>query len=63
MLNAPEAKSIELMVGDEVLRLASGDPERSKVLDFRREIDFRTGVLALGVDLAHPRADGRTRVV
>ena len=31
MLNAPEAKSIELAVGDEVLRLAPDHPERSEV--------------------------------
>ena len=31
MLNAPEAKSIELRVGDEVLRLAPDRPERSTV--------------------------------
>lgn len=45
MLHAPEAKSIELRVGDEVLRLAPDHPERSHVTDFRREIDFRNGVL------------------
>ncbi|HEY7625889.1 MAG TPA: glycosyl hydrolase family 65 protein [Ilumatobacteraceae bacterium] len=45
MLHAPEAKSIELRIGDEVLRLAPDHPERSHVTDFRREIDFRTGVL------------------
>ena len=62
MLNAPEAKSIELMVGDEVLRMAPDDPERSKVLDFRREIDFRTGVLRSEL-IWHTRAAGKVRVV
>ena len=62
LLNAPEAKSIELTVGDEVLRLAPGHPERSQVTDFRREIDFRTGVLRSELTW-HPRAGGRVRVV
>ncbi|MDQ1495651.1 MAG: alpha,alpha-trehalose phosphorylase, partial [Actinomycetota bacterium] len=62
MLNAPEAKSIELMVGDEVLRLAPEHPERSQVTDFRREIDFRTGVLRSELTW-HTRAGGRVRVV
>lgn len=44
MLHAPEAKAIEVRIGDEVLRLAPG-PERSDVSDFHREIDFRIGVL------------------
>ena len=61
MLHAPEAKSIELMIGDEVLRLAPG-PERSQVTDFRREIDFRTGVLRSELTW-HTRAGGRVRVV
>ena len=61
MLHAPEAKSIELKVGDEVLRLAPG-PERSQVTDFRREIDFRTGVLRSELTW-HTRAGGRVRVV
>jgi alpha,alpha-trehalose phosphorylase len=62
MLNAPEAKAIELMVGEEVLRLAPDHPERSKVTDFRREIDFRTGVLRSELTW-HTRAGGRVRVV
>ena len=62
MLNAPEAKSIELTVGDEVLRLAPDHPERSQVTDFRREIDFRTGVLHSELTW-HTRAGGRVRVV
>ncbi|MEY2416306.1 MAG: alpha,alpha-trehalose phosphorylase [Ilumatobacteraceae bacterium] len=62
MLNAPEAKSIELMVGEEVLRLAPDHHERSPVTDFRREIDFRTGVLRSELTW-HPRAGGRVRVV
>ena len=61
LLNAPEAKSIELTVGAEVLRLAPGHPERSQVTDFRREIDFRTGVLRSGLTW-HTRAAGRVRV-
>ena len=62
MLNAPEAKSIELTVGGEVLRLAPYHPERSQVTDFRREIDFRTGVLHSELTW-HTRAGGRVRVV
>ncbi len=62
MLNAPEAKAIELRVGDEVLRMAPDDPERSKVLDFRREIDFRSGVLRSEL-IWHTRASGTARVV
>ncbi|MEO8264970.1 MAG: glycosyl hydrolase family 65 protein [Ilumatobacteraceae bacterium] len=62
LLNAPEAKSIELAVGDEVLRLSPGHPERSQVTDFRREIDFRTGVLRSQLTW-HTRAGGRVRVV
>jgi alpha,alpha-trehalose phosphorylase len=62
MLNAPEAKSIELVVGEEVLRLAPGHPERSQVTDFQREIDFRTGVLRSELTW-HTRAGGRVRVV
>jgi alpha,alpha-trehalose phosphorylase len=62
MLNAPEAKSIELTVGDEVLRLAPDHPERSHVTDFRREIDFRTGVLHSELTW-HTRAAGRVRVL
>jgi alpha,alpha-trehalose phosphorylase len=62
MLHAPEAKSIELTVGDDVLRLAPDHPERSEVTDFRREIDFRTGVLRSELTW-HTRAGGRVRVV
>jgi alpha,alpha-trehalose phosphorylase len=62
MLNAPEAKSIELMVGDELLRLAPEHPERSRVTDFRREIDFRTGVLRSELTW-HTHVGGRVRVV
>jgi alpha,alpha-trehalose phosphorylase len=62
MIHAPEAKSIELTVGDEVLRLASGHPERSQVTDFGREIDFRTGVLRSELTW-HTRAGGRVHVV
>ena len=61
LLNAPEAKSIELTVGDEVLRLAAGHPDRSKVTDFRREIDFRIGVLRSELTW-HTRTSGRVRV-
>jgi alpha,alpha-trehalose phosphorylase len=61
LLNAPEAKSIELTVGGEVLRLAPGHPQRSRVTDFRREIDFRTGVLRSELTW-HTRAGGRVRV-
>jgi alpha,alpha-trehalose phosphorylase len=45
LLNAPDAKSIEVAVGDEVLRLESGHPDRADVTDHRRSIDFREGVL------------------
>ena len=44
ILNAPDAKSMELAVGGESLLLAPDQPERSEISDFRREIDFRTGV-------------------
>jgi alpha,alpha-trehalose phosphorylase len=62
MLHAPEAKSIEVAVGDEVLHLAPDHPERSQVTDFRREIDFRTGVLRSELTW-HTRAAGRVRLV
>ena len=62
MLHAPEAKSIEVTVGGEVLRLAPDQPERSQVTDFRREIDFRTGVLRSELTW-HTRAGARVRVV
>ncbi len=62
MLHAPEAKSIELTVGDEVLHLAPDHPKRSQVTDFRREIDFRAGVLRSELTW-HTRAGGRVRVV
>jgi alpha,alpha-trehalose phosphorylase len=62
LLNAPEAKSIELSVGGEVLRLAPDHPERSQVSDFRREIDFRTGVLRSQL-IWHTRAGQRVSVV
>jgi alpha,alpha-trehalose phosphorylase len=62
MLHAPEAKAIGLKVGDEVLRLAPDHPERSQVTDFRREIDFRTGVLRSEL-IWHSRASGRVRVI
>ena len=38
-----EAKSIELTIGDELLRLAPDHPERSRVTDFRREIGVARG--------------------
>ena len=62
LLNAPEAKSIEVTIGQEVLRLAPEHPERSQVTDFRREIDFRTGVLHSELTW-HTRAGGRVRIV
>ena len=61
MLNAPEAKSIELTVGNEVLRLTPDHAERSQVTDFRREIDFRAGLLRSELTW-HLRAGGRVRV-
>lgn len=45
LLNAPEGKSIEVAIDGEVFRLAFDHPERSHVTDFRRVIDFRTGVM------------------
>ncbi len=62
LLNAPEAKSIELTLGGEILRLALDHPERSQVSDFRREIDFRTGVLHSELTW-HTSAGARVRVV
>jgi alpha,alpha-trehalose phosphorylase len=62
MLNAPEGKAIELRVGDEVLRLAADHPDRSQVTDFRREIDFRAGVLRSEMTW-HTRAAGKVRIV
>jgi len=62
MLNAPEGKPIELSVGDEVLRLAPDHPDRSQLTDFRREIDFRTGVLRSEMTW-NTRATGRVRIV
>ncbi|HEY4607784.1 MAG TPA: glycoside hydrolase family 65 protein, partial [Ilumatobacteraceae bacterium] len=62
LLNAPEAKSIEVAVGGEVLRLASDHPERSQVSDFHREIDFRTGLLRCELTW-QTRSSGRVRVV
>ena len=62
MIHAPEAKSIEVSVGDEVLRLAPDHPERSQVTDFRREIDFRSGVLRAELTW-HTRTGARVRVV
>src|SRR6188768_4473875 len=45
ILNAPDAKSMELSVGGESLRLTGDPAERADVSDFQRDIDFRTGVL------------------
>ncbi|HEY0520452.1 MAG TPA: glycosyl hydrolase family 65 protein [Ilumatobacteraceae bacterium] len=61
LLNAPEAKCTELSVGGEVLRLAPG-AERSRVSDFHREIDFRTGIMQSELTW-HTRAGGSVRVV
>src|SRR6188768_2087118 len=41
ILNAPDAKSMELSVGGESLSITEG----AEITDFEREIDFRTGVL------------------
>ena len=62
MLHAPEAKVLEVKVGDEILRLAPDHSDRSQVTDFRREIDFRTGVLRSEL-IWHTRAAGKVRVV
>ena len=62
LLNAPEAKSIELMVGDEVLHLAPEHPQQSRVSDVRREINFRTGILCSEL-IWHTGAGARVRVV
>ncbi len=45
LLNAPDAKSIELDVGGEVLRLAPLHRDQSNVSSYLRTIDFRDGVL------------------
>lgn len=61
MLHAPEAKSMEVSIDGEVLRLAPG-PERSQVSEVHRHIDFRTGVLHSEL-IWHTRGGGRVRVV
>jgi alpha,alpha-trehalose phosphorylase len=45
ILDAPDAKSLRLEVGGDVLHLAADHHERSDVADFERSIDFRAGVL------------------
>jgi alpha,alpha-trehalose phosphorylase len=62
ILNAPDAKSMELAVGGEPLLLAPHQPERSQISDFSREIDFRTGVSSSRFTW-HPRGGGRVGVV
>jgi alpha,alpha-trehalose phosphorylase len=62
ILNAPDAKSMELSVGGEPLLLAGQGPDRSQISDFRREIDFRNGVLTSRFTW-HPRRGGRVAVV
>jgi alpha,alpha-trehalose phosphorylase len=46
LLEAPDGKSIELRVDDEVLRLDPNAEDRSAIANFNRAIDFRTGVLS-----------------
>ena len=58
ILNAPDAKSMELTVGGESLSIGDG----AEVTDFVREIDFRTGVLTSRFTW-HPRHGGRVAVV
>ena len=58
ILNAPDAKSMELTVGGEPLSIVDG----ADVTDFRRDIDFRTGVLTSRFTW-HPRRGGRVDVV
>src|SRR5262249_36752041 len=41
ILNAPDAKSMELVVGDETLLLAGEAADRAEISDFERAIDFR----------------------
>jgi alpha,alpha-trehalose phosphorylase len=62
LLNAPEAKAIEVVVDGEVLRVAPDHPERSRLMDFRREIDFRTGVLRTEF-VWQTRSDAKVRVI
>ena len=61
ILNAPDAKSMELAVAGEPLLLAA-QPDRAEISDFHREIDFRTGVLTSRFTW-HPRGGGRVGVV
>ena len=61
ILNAPDAKSMELTVAGEPLLLAA-HPDRAEISDFHREIDFRTGVLTSRFTW-HPRGGGRVGVV
>ena len=62
ILNAPDAKSMELAVAGEPLLLAAHHPDRAEISDFHREIDFRTGVLTSRFTW-HPRGGGRVGVV
>ena len=62
ILHAPEAKSMELEVGGETLLLAAHHRDRAQISDFRREIDFRTGLLTSGFTW-HLRDGGRVRIV
>ena len=62
ILNAPDAKSMELAVGGEQLLLAAQQPERAEISDFRRDIDFRTGVSTSRFTW-HRRGGGRVGVV
>jgi alpha,alpha-trehalose phosphorylase len=45
LLEAPDGKSVELRVDDEVLRLDPNAEDRAAIEGFTRTIDFRTGVL------------------
>ncbi|RJG11429.1 glycoside hydrolase family 65 protein [Massilia cavernae] len=49
MLNVPNAKGIELWIGDERFDLAQGT-----VAAYKRELDFRTGVLARSLEWTSP---------
>jgi alpha,alpha-trehalose phosphorylase len=62
ILNAPDAKSMELVVGGEPLLVAADQPMHAEISDFRREIDFRTGVLTSRFTW-HPRGGGQVGVM
>jgi alpha,alpha-trehalose phosphorylase len=62
ILNAPDAKSMELAVGGESLLLVGDTGDRADISDFQRQIDFRTGVLTTRFTW-HPSRGGRVAIV